>query len=80
MPFGVLFAMWQAVWQAGLCQSFHAGLENLCWDSLTILLEIRAGWHKTGTSGRFNRMDQLQIPLLVNLASKLFQQMFVLRR
>lgn len=36
-------------------------------------------WHKTGTSGWFSRMDQLQIPLLVNLASKPFQQMFVLR-
>lgn len=46
---------------------------------MTILLEIRTGWHKKGTSGRFNRMDQLQIPLLVNLASKLFQQMFILR-
>lgn len=59
--------------------SSHAGLHRTYRDSMTTLLEIRIGWSKTGTSGRFSRMDQLQIPLLVNLASKPFQQMFVLR-
>lgn len=53
--------------------------QNTYWDSLKVLLEIRMGWHKTGTSGRFNWMDQLQIPQLVHLASKLVEQMFVLR-
>lgn len=66
--------MWQWVERAGLWQPFHAGFQNTYWDSVTILLEIRTRWHKTGTSGRFSRTDQLQIPLLVSLASKLFSR------
>lgn len=76
-------ALWSTPWSmalgAGLWPSSHAGLHSTYWDLMTTLLEIRTRWHKTGTSGRFSRMDQLQIPLLVNLASKPFQQMFVLR-
>lgn len=79
VPSGALLGAWQWEQWAGLCPSFHAGLHSTYWDPMTILLEIKMRWHKTGTSGRFSRMDQLQIPLLVNLASKPLQQMFVLR-
>lgn len=59
-------ALWSTPWSmalgAGLWPSSHAGLHSTYWDLMTTLLEIRTRWHKTGTSGRFSRMDQLQIP------------------